>query len=1453
MEARKLYVFSLIFIALFAYGQVAAAQAADLGRSTGSPTAIYHGTDLEQVDTTNGNLHINLPLLHLPGRGIDTDIVLSYNSKIWQTLYIPSSEPGVLQPQVTTSYDENIASMGLLSGSRGIGSPGWSVGVPRMGYVKLGNDECISSDGNGTCLFDILHSTFLANTGTRTALINENANGQPSPPPMWSFDGSFTLYTNRGVTFKDGTVATFSQTGAFITSETLTDTNGNFFNCSFSGGNLTGCVDTLGRHITYAADPVTGLPGTMTYSDSSGTSRNISFHYSPYTLNYPYLDGTLCIDRGAAAVNTYLLTSITLANGLSYAFQYQTNSDGSTTGELTRLTLPMGGYIRYLYGFANASSDPNLNLCGLFQGNAQNRIVINRIVSPDGNASSEQLWSYSGSATPNPFIITVTDPQGGSQSYSHGQGIPLPYQVDYKDSSGKVLKSVLGDVEASPDTTVYFYNSAGSNYRYKSLTTILPDTNQQSKVTFTYGAFNNITEKDETNWGQGAPGPVIRKSTFSYLNDFNSAYAADAVHILDRIKDQSVCDGGNAFCSQSTTSYDTTAIASTASSPVVNHDYTNYPYTNSLRGNPSQISRVLTGGNVITANTYNDVGNLITTTDPNSNITSFSYTDNFANGSSAQPTSAYITNITMPTTNGISHIIRSQYYFNTGLTAATCGENFPSGSTCATNLTGQADYQSVTYDLLGRPATITKGDGGGTTITYNEAALPINIGTSTKIDGSHNLTQTTVYDGLGRVSQTQLTSDPSGTTYQMTKYDSLGRKSQVFNPTRCNPADTNCGEATWGYTSFGYDGLSRVTSVASPDGGVTVSSFTGNSTTVTDQAGKQRRSTSDGLGRLIEMDEPGGAGSAGAKATASVTISGAFNSTWVSAGSPHLAATGTALASLSTSDGSSHDFYFDTNQHLCQMSWFSGSGWFDQDLTSITESSLPLAGSSIAAVALGSVIHVFYQGANQHIYDMNWTGSIWQNLDMTVLTGASPVSNTKMAIVATGSSNTPMMFYEGTNQHLFCIYWNAPTTTWLNADLHSLSGATNLIAPNGAISAAMWGTTGNIHALFLDTNQNLNRIVWSGTAWITNNLTSITGAALAVPGSKLTTISTGTPIDLMTFYEGAGQHIYSIYWNNSAGTYQALDFTVWSGATNIAAVLTSLANNPVGPHMFYLSSNQHLDDMLWNGSAWVNADLTALANTTAVPASGSSLSSHGTSGGNTYNIFFEGGNQHIYHTYFSPSASAWFNEDPLVTASNFVVDSGTVSLSIPNGTSNFAATVCYGYSTNPFCTGKPVNASSSDIANALAAVLNGAGSPVNATVTGTTLNLTWRTLGWNTATVAPMASTSDNTSLFPSGSFTSTSGSFTGGIDPGAQSLTNPLVTLYQYDGLDNLTCVEQHGTDTTGTGCSAPTSSDANSTWRVRRFVNLSICTATSAGILHRKPTRTATRKRGSYGTKNP
>jgi hypothetical protein len=52
--------------------------------ATGYPeNAIIHGTDLESVQVTNGNLHVHIPIWSAKGRGLDTDGSFVYDSKAW--------------------------------------------------------------------------------------------------------------------------------------------------------------------------------------------------------------------------------------------------------------------------------------------------------------------------------------------------------------------------------------------------------------------------------------------------------------------------------------------------------------------------------------------------------------------------------------------------------------------------------------------------------------------------------------------------------------------------------------------------------------------------------------------------------------------------------------------------------------------------------------------------------------------------------------------------------------------------------------------------------------------------------------------------------------------------------------------------------------------------------------------------------------------------------------------------------------------------------------------------------------------------------------------------------------------------------------------------------------------------------------------------------------------------
>src|SRR5215475_11588167 len=47
------------------------------------PNAVFHGTEIESVQATNGNLHIEIPIWSAKGRGIDTSGAYVYDSKAW--------------------------------------------------------------------------------------------------------------------------------------------------------------------------------------------------------------------------------------------------------------------------------------------------------------------------------------------------------------------------------------------------------------------------------------------------------------------------------------------------------------------------------------------------------------------------------------------------------------------------------------------------------------------------------------------------------------------------------------------------------------------------------------------------------------------------------------------------------------------------------------------------------------------------------------------------------------------------------------------------------------------------------------------------------------------------------------------------------------------------------------------------------------------------------------------------------------------------------------------------------------------------------------------------------------------------------------------------------------------------------------------------------------------------
>lgn len=391
---------------------------------------------------------------------------------------------------------------------------------------------------------------------------------------------------------------------------------------------------------------------------------------------------------------------------------------------------------------------------------------------------------------------------------------------------------------APKETDAYYYNSAATLFRNihtdyitcqtnfdlslpGTITTTLDDISPtiSSKEVRQYESFSGLTqgcgvidnpsEIDEYDYGASSPAKETAQTWMSASD--SSLYSDSGSHMLDRLKSRTVTD------------------PSTSVQETLNYGYNGV----------GDITSKTIGGTGVTSLTTSyqrdSYGNITQMTDPKNNVTNFGYTDNWADSacSSLNP-SAYLTSIT----DALSHVTNFSYYSCTGLRASAKDPN--------------SQTTSYTYDALGRSAITTRPDGGKTTFTYVDSTTNGNSVTeSSSITSTLNKTQVTILDGFGRTIHTQLTSDPDGTDYVDTTYDSLGRVASVSNPYRTTS------DSTYGISYHSYDPLDRTTQVTEPDGSgsVVTTTYSGNYTTVKDEAGKQRKSETDALGRLTNVWE----------------------------------------------------------------------------------------------------------------------------------------------------------------------------------------------------------------------------------------------------------------------------------------------------------------------------------------------------------------------------------------------------------------------------------------------------------------------------------------------------------------------------------------------------------------------------------------------------------------------
>jgi RHS repeat-associated protein len=941
-------------IATFAQTEKSTGRGAQIGAS-------YSVSDIESINTTNGNVMFNIPIVSLPaGRsGLSAGVTLNYNSKLWDNI----SPPGFSVPP-GYSYDTYLNARTLKKSADGgwrynLGykfeqkkrpyvtqqmpcdgpnSPKYQLvdiykfvmtfpdgstrefkpvpySVPAMNSIGL--DGYYAVDINGThyrykdiywqdgsgewirCEIEQIPTTngmtFYTEDGSNLRL-EVAYNSNPNAANFW------TLY------LPDGSRVTQNEPlpGGGTAEQRIYDRNNNFINITGIGTDLTEATDQLGRKVSI--DSNTQSPDTLiTASGFGGASLvwRIKRKTISVSRQYKISDDTTTFPNPGTASGTFsMIDEIVLPSALggqAYKFQYNGNASGISgaspgMGEVSQIELPSGAKIDYEYKLDGQQSN-----VFLWKDTLHNPVKVKKLTSQseyDGASSAvEEKWLYDITRTDS----KVTAPNGGisrswyTDIYDGGDGVV--YKTESPDGSMYYKKHLLFG------TQTIEYNKSWERL-VEAECTIVPDGAGNPALalikTYGYDHNGNVLKTSEYDWlpysagicsdtAINVPGGTVPKrivestyenATPALLSSPSLIYANEYRHpgaprLLSLLKTTEIKDGGGNVVSRSEMTYD---------NPSTTGNLTQAKTWDSSKGAYS--SPLTTSNSVSVTNQYDTYGNLTQSTDAKGIVSKLVYGI-----------------ITTPT-GTVSDLYPTQSVAAFGTTEARTTNteyDFTSGTVKKVTDADNNVSTETEYDALARPTKVKAAAGTAnevwTQTVYDDVNRRVIVKSDIEIKGDARKVGIQHFDQLGRVRLTRTLEDAAtqsaidetqGIKVQTRyKYDnpadpanSNGVYKLASNPYRAATSAQATSEEAMGWTISYADKTGKNATTKTYAGamlpapfvssgantnltGTVTTAIDSNIATVTDQAGKQRRSMTNGLGQLIRVDEPNDAGDLG--------------------------------------------------------------------------------------------------------------------------------------------------------------------------------------------------------------------------------------------------------------------------------------------------------------------------------------------------------------------------------------------------------------------------------------------------------------------------------------------------------------------------------------------------------------------------------------------------------------
>ena len=876
------------------------------------PGNSYALSDIETINTTNGNLLVNIPLVGLPkGRGgVTKSISLLYNSKIYDTtieeLLDDSNQPAyqhLLKESLDGGWHYSISgqySLDVISRfeqsepvpcTNGPDDAKNSYAMRTVMRMPDGSKKEFRPTGFNDLFddgfFDVMPSGYNV-TGCSGGGLNTSTG-----MVYYSVDGSYTKLIVDYVSGSNGRGETnpwtmYMPDGSKVRKDSngirITDSNGNY---------VEGLTDNFGRSIAIQYNAATDEDHiTMRGVGNVELKWKVKWKNVTFTEQYKTTGSSGGIGQGGTSTQNLsmqlrVVDRITLPSQLGnlyYEFDYNQET-GIGWGEISRITMPSGAVADYEYRWDNGFGGGIPVPTDLILQNSVSKKTLSYLEENDGSSNTvSDVWDYNVNKT----ISTVTAPDGTVSTNNYGD---TSYQnalqgLVYKssDSNGNISeKRWANNLPTGANANT---NSNINTYVKTDYTTISDASGNPSLtkiVDYTIDQNGNQTEVKEYDWvayssiprdslgkPNGIPGGATLKRTTSNVfynpaNSTNGYWVKNSPAKRDAIKSTTIKTSSGTPVAHSTFFFDNEATTG------------NLIETKTWDSSKGAYTAVLSAGNSIsTSATYDTYGNPLIAIDAKGNQTKLTYgvVGGFSGLYPTQTEAAYGTSVELTST--------TIYDFYTGaITQTTDVDNNVSSAT--------------EYDVLGRPtksiAAVGTSNEVWTQTEYSDAARRVITKSDLTAKGDGKIVSIQHFDQLGRLRlarslEDAATEDPYNESDGIKVQTRYRTTSPYTYSLTSNPygAATSAGAAseqamgwtrskTWNTGRRSETESFSGTSVPAPWGsnssstGVVVSESNAEASTVTDQAGKQRRSITNALGQLTRVDEPNAAGSLGTKAS----------------------------------------------------------------------------------------------------------------------------------------------------------------------------------------------------------------------------------------------------------------------------------------------------------------------------------------------------------------------------------------------------------------------------------------------------------------------------------------------------------------------------------------------------------------------------------------------------------